>query len=68
MSSIENAWEAAAGNPFYPVVSKERQFFVGFTLLLSGMSHSLVCIWVERRLTKSALILTGLFGLSMYLP
>ena len=52
MSLIEDAWEAAAGNPFYPVISKERQFFVGFTLLLSGGSRSLVCSQSEGKLTK----------------
>lgn len=34
--SLDEVWEAAAGNPFHPAVSKERQFLVGFTLLLTG--------------------------------
>lgn len=34
--SLNEVWEGAAGNPFNPAVSKERQFFVGFTLLLTG--------------------------------
>jgi len=35
--SLNDVWEAASGNPFYPTVSKERQFFVGFTLLLAAI-------------------------------
>lgn len=38
--SLNDVWVGAAGSPFYPVVSKERQFLVGFTLLLIGYSHS----------------------------
>lgn len=34
--SLNEVWEAAAGSPFSPVVSKERQFLVGFTLLFIG--------------------------------
>ena len=34
--SLNEVWEAAAGNSFYPVVSKERQFTVGFLLLFTG--------------------------------
>ena len=34
--SLNEVWEAAAGNPFHPAVSKERQFLAGFTLLLTG--------------------------------
>lgn len=32
--SLNEVWEGAAGSPFYPLVPKERQFLVGFTLLL----------------------------------
>ena len=35
--SLNERWEAAAASPFYPVVAKERQFFVGFSLLLIGV-------------------------------
>ena len=38
--SMNNAWEGAAGSPFYPVISKERQFLVGFSLLLVGQSST----------------------------
>jgi hypothetical protein len=34
--SLDEVWEAAAGSPFTPVISKERQFLVGSTLLLVG--------------------------------
>ena len=34
--SLNEVWVAAAGRPFHPVVAKERQFLVGFTLLLTG--------------------------------
>ncbi|MCJ1402811.1 ssDNA endodeoxyribonuclease [Xylographa trunciseda] len=34
--SLNDVWEAAAGNPFYPVISKERQFTVGFILLFTA--------------------------------
>ena len=34
--SLNEVWEGAAGNPFDPLVPKERQFLVGFTLLLIG--------------------------------
>lgn len=37
--SLNEVWEAAAANPFSPLVPKERQFFVGFTLLLVGKCH-----------------------------
>ena len=36
-SSLLEVWEAAASNPFHPIVSKDSQFYVGFTLLLAGM-------------------------------
>lgn len=34
--SLNDAWEAAAGTPFYPIIPKEQQFLVGFSLLLIG--------------------------------
>lgn len=34
--SLNEVWEGAAGNPFNPAISKERQFFVGISLLLIG--------------------------------
>ena len=34
--SLNDVWEAAAANPFHPVVSKDWQFSLGFTLLLIG--------------------------------
>lgn len=34
--SLEEVWEGAAGSPFSPLVAKEYQFFVGFSLLLTG--------------------------------
>lgn len=34
--SLNDVWEGAAGSPFYPAVSKDKQFLVGFTLLLIG--------------------------------
>ena len=38
--SLHEVWEAAAGNPFSPTVSKDYQLAVGFTLLLIGRWHS----------------------------
>lgn len=32
--SLNEVWEGAAGSPFHPTVSKDKQFLVGFTLLL----------------------------------
>ncbi|KAL1995841.1 hypothetical protein VTN49DRAFT_707 [Thermomyces lanuginosus] len=34
--SLQEVWETSKA-PFYPVVPKERQFTVGFTLLLSAL-------------------------------
>lgn len=34
--SLNEVWVGAAGSPFHPFVAKERQFLVGFTLLLIG--------------------------------
>ena len=35
--SLHKVWDAAAANPFHPVIPKERQFLVGFGLLLIGV-------------------------------
>lgn len=35
-SSLLEVWNTAATSPFYPAVGKNNQFFVGFTLLVSG--------------------------------
>ena len=35
--SLHEVWEAAAGNPFQPSVSKDYQFTLGFSLLLAGV-------------------------------
>ena len=35
-SSLQEVWDAAASSAFEPAVSKDYQFFVGFTLLLIG--------------------------------
>lgn len=32
--SLNDLWEGAAGSPYYPAVSKERQFLVASSLLL----------------------------------
>ncbi|KAI9835438.1 MAG: hypothetical protein M1819_002356 [Sarea resinae] len=37
MSSLNDVWEAAAGNPFQPAVSKDSQVLVGFSLLLTAL-------------------------------
>ncbi|CAM1504727.1 Fc.00g023180.m01.CDS01 [Cosmosporella sp. VM-42] len=36
-SSLHEVWQAAAGSPFFPVVQKDSQFWVGFLLLLLGL-------------------------------
>jgi hypothetical protein len=36
--SLHEVWQAAAGSPFLPTVGKGTQFFVGFVLLLLGIS------------------------------
>ena len=35
--SLNDIWEASAGQPFEPSVSKEQQFTVAFTLLLFAL-------------------------------
>lgn len=37
-SSLHEVWQAAAGSPFYPVISKGSQFWVGFLLSILGIS------------------------------
>ena len=65
--SLNEVWEGAAGSPFYPTVSKERQFLVAFSLLLVGQFESAVMgteyngRYADWRL---GFILTSLFGLS----
>jgi cell cycle checkpoint protein len=34
--SLNEVWEAASASPYTPLISKDSQFSVGFTLLLSG--------------------------------
>lgn len=38
--SLNEVWEAAAGSPFSPIISKDRQFLVAFTLLFIGENLS----------------------------
>ncbi|PGH34301.1 cell cycle checkpoint protein [[Emmonsia] crescens] len=33
--SLNEIWDSAGGSPFYPLVSKNTQFFVSFTLLVT---------------------------------
>lgn len=35
-SPLLEIWEASAAQPYYPSVSKNAQFIVGFSLLLTG--------------------------------
>lgn len=37
--SLNDLWEGAAENPYYPAVAKERQFLVASVLLLTGMGR-----------------------------
>ena len=48
-SSLLEIWNGAAAHPFQPVVSKDYQFFVGFSLLAAGTSlkQSLFRIMME---------------------
>lgn len=34
--SLNEVWEAASATPYYPLIDKDSQFFVGFCLLLIG--------------------------------
>ncbi len=36
-SSLHTVWESASGNPFVPIVGKDSQLFVGFSLLTIGL-------------------------------
>ena len=36
-SSLHELWQTASGSPFTPIVGKESQLFVGFSLLLLGL-------------------------------
>lgn len=36
-ASLHHAWESAVGNPFVPTIGKGSQFFVGITLLVTGI-------------------------------
>lgn len=35
--SLNEIWEAASASPYAPLVSKDNQFAVGFSLLFAGM-------------------------------
>jgi cell cycle checkpoint protein len=35
--SLNEVWEAAAGSPFTPAISKDSQLPIGFTLLLAAV-------------------------------
>lgn len=35
--SLHEVWKAAADSPFQPVISKDNQLYVGFTLLVIGV-------------------------------
>ena len=60
--SLNDVWAAAASNPYSPVIGKDSQFAVGFSLLISGKLKN-HCD-VDVLLMQEGLILTGLFGLS----
>lgn len=57
--SLNDVWEGAARNPFYPLVSKDSQFFVGFSLLLIGKLW--VPSWRRVNINKSSFHLDGSF-------
>jgi hypothetical protein len=40
--SLNKVWEAASASPYSPLISKDHQFSVGFTLLLSGKHFELI--------------------------
>lgn len=66
MSSADllQVWEAAKADPFYPSVSKNSQFAVGFVLLLIGID-TFALLLVYRVPNKSlAFILSGVFALN----
>ena len=41
--SLNDLWEGAAKNPYYPAVAKEKQFLVASILLLTGMRWLNLC-------------------------
>lgn len=47
--SLNQVWEAASASPYSPLIAKDSQFFVGFSLLLAG----------ELNLPLVAIILSG---------
>ena len=54
--SLQDVWDAAAKNPFEPTVSKDRQFFVGFTLLFVGMKGFLqLAVFAAKQLSDGIL-------------
>lgn len=64
--SLNNLWEASSA-PYYPLVSKESQFTVGFALLFISKKKNLVGMKTMIFTDADhflALLLTGLFGLS----
>lgn len=61
--SLNEIWEAASATPFHPLVAKDSQFTVGFSLLLLGMD-SRSKLGGTANTSDIAFILTGLFGLS----
>ena len=52
--SLYDVWEGAARSPFFPLVSKDSQFFVGFTLLLAGELFSDICDMTSTNLNKAS--------------
>jgi hypothetical protein len=53
--SLNEVWEGAAASPFYPAVSKDRQFLAGSTLLLTGnLNHMEVGNASSRSLTTAS--------------
>jgi hypothetical protein len=62
--SLNELWEGAAGSPYSTFVTKDCQFFVGFTLLLTGKEVLEVGRLRSLLIVSLALILSGLFGLS----
>lgn len=63
--SLNEVWEAASATPFHPLVAKDSQFAVGFTLLLLGMD-SRSKLGGTANTSDIAFVLTGLFGLSTF--
>ncbi|KAL1958188.1 hypothetical protein VTO42DRAFT_5043 [Malbranchea cinnamomea] len=38
--SLEDVWRASSSTPFYPIVPKNSQFFVAFSLFLIGLTFT----------------------------